>query len=154
MSWSNNRMLSGIIAAGLTVSAPALAQVTATKPDAIAMVKAAVAEIKTSGAEAIYAQISNPKGKYIKGDLYLVAYDMTGKVLAHGFNPSLIGRDLSKAKDPDGKVYVQERIDMAKTQKTFWQSYKYIEPTTRSLRLKDSYCERTGEAIVCGGVYH
>jgi signal transduction histidine kinase len=143
-----------MLVAGLLACGPALAQVAATRQDATNMVKAAIAEIKATGADATYAEISNPKGKYIKGDLYLVAYDMTGKVLAHGFNPSLIGRDLSKAKDPDGKAYVQERIDLAKTQKNFWQSYKYIEPTTRSLRLKDSYCERAGDAIICGGVYH
>ncbi|MDR3506665.1 MAG: cache domain-containing protein [Caulobacteraceae bacterium] len=141
------------VALVLSASGAAFAQ-TATKPEAIAMVKSAVAALKGGPDDAVFKDISNPKGKYAKGDLYLVAYDMTGKVLAHGFNQSLIGRDLTKAKDPDGKSYVQERIDMAKTQKSFWQSYRYLDPLTHSLRLKDSYCERTGDTIVCGGVYH
>jgi len=113
-----------------------------------------VAALSGGSPDTVYAEIDNPNGKYTMGDLYLVVYDMTGKVLAHGFNRTLIGRDLSKAKDPDGKAYVQERIDLAKSQKSFWQSYKYLEPTTRSLRPKDSYCERVGDVIVCGGVYH
>jgi signal transduction histidine kinase len=147
----------GLVAGAVIVAATpnlASAQSTATRQDAIDLVKQAIAALNSAGADATYAEISNPSGKYAKGDLYLVAYDMSGKVLAHGFNRSLVGRDMSKARDPDGKNYIAERLEMAKTQKTFWQSYKYIEPTTHQLRLKDSYCERTGDVIICGGVYH
>lgn len=144
-----------VIGLGLALLGASAARADATRQDAIADVKAAVAALKTDGASATFAAISDPKGKYVKGDLYLVAYDMNGVVLAHGFNKTLIGRDLSKAKDPDGRTYVQERVDMAKTQKSFWQSYKYMEPSTHSLRMKDSYCEKAADAIIiCGGIYH
>ena len=42
----------------------------ATKDEAVAMVRKAVAAIKSEGAEKAYAEISNPSGPFVKGDLY------------------------------------------------------------------------------------
>ena len=155
---SFRRRLTPSLALAMTVSlvaaGGALADAGPTRADATAMVKAAVASLKSGGESAALAEISDPAGKYHKGDLYLVAYDMSGKVLAHGFLKSLIGKDLTNAKDADGKLYVKERIEMAGSEKSFWQSYKYLDPATKQIRQKDSYCERAGDAIVCGGVYH
>ena len=142
------------MAVSVVTASAALADAGPTRADATAMVKAAVASLKSGVESAALAEISDPASKYHKGDLYLVAYDMSGKVLAHGFLKSLIGKDLTNAKDADGKAYVKERIEMAGSEKSFWQSYKYLDPATKQIRLKDSYCERAGDAIVCGGVYH
>ncbi len=123
------------------------------RDDAIAMVKTAIADIKSKDAQAVYTEISNTQGKYIKGDLYLVAYDLTGKCIAHGQNAALVGKNLLPLKDVDGKAFVQERIDMAKTQQNFWQDYKYMNPTTHAVAAKQSYCEKISDAVICGGIY-
>src|SRR6266566_1476834 len=111
------------------VSTSAFAAEWATKDEAVAMVKKAVAFIKEQGPEKAYAEISNKSGRFIDRDLYVVVYQLDGVVLAHGSNEKLIGKDLSDAQDVDGKFYVQERIELAKKQPTFWQDYKFVNPT-------------------------
>ena len=132
---------------------PVMAEDFATRDEAVKDVKEAVADLKSKGAEGVYHEISNPAGKYTKKDLYLVAYDLAGKCLAHGQNAALIGKDLTALKDIDGKFFVKERMELAQKQDSFWQNYKYMNPVTKSVSPKESYCEKSGEVIVCGGVY-
>jgi cytochrome c len=62
----------GFLLAALLVVVPgaALAAQGATKDEAVAMVKKAVAAIKTEGADKAYAEISDPRGPFVDGDLY------------------------------------------------------------------------------------
>jgi cytochrome c len=144
-----------ILLAGLLVviSGAALAAAGATKEEAVAMVKKAVAAIKAEGTEKVYAEISDPQGAFVDRDLYVVVYRMDGLVLAHGADKSRIGVNLIHDKDVDGKEFVKERIDLAKTEPTFWQSYKFMNPVTKAIESKEMYCERLNETVVCGGVY-
>ena len=66
------------------------------------------------GAEKAYAEISNPSGKFVDRDLYIVVYGLDGIVLAHGANASRIGTNQIDDKDPDGKAFVKERVELAK----------------------------------------
>jgi cytochrome c len=125
----------------------------ATKDEATAMVKKAVAFIKQEGPEKAYAEISNKKGQFVDRDLYIVVYRLDGHILAHGANEKLIGTDQIAAKDPDGKEFVRERVEVAKKQDSFWQSYKFPDPLTKSVTPKEMYCERLNDTAVCGGVY-
>jgi cytochrome c len=125
----------------------------ATKDEAVAMVMKAVAFIKQQGSEKAYAEISNKKGQFIDRDLYIVVYRLDGHVLAHGANEKLIGTDQIAAKDPDGKEFVRERVELAKKQDNFWQSYKFPDPLTKNVEPKEMYCERLSDTAVCGGVY-
>ena len=125
----------------------------ATKDEAVAMVKRAVVFIKEKGADKAYAEISNREGQFTDRDLYEVVYRLDGKVLAHGANEKLIGTDQSQAKDPDGKLFVKERIELANKQPTFWQDYKFMNPVSQKVEPKEMYCERVEETAVCSGVY-
>jgi cytochrome c len=125
----------------------------ATKDEAMAMVKKAVAFIKEQGAEKAYAEISNKKGQFVDRDLYIVVYRLDGHVLAHGANERLIGTDQIAAKDPDGKEFVKERTELAKKEDSFWQNYKFPDPLTKNIEPKQMYCQRLGDTAVCGGVY-
>ena len=131
----------------------ALAAERATKDEAMAMVKKAVAFIKQEGAEKAYAEISNKKGQFVDRDLYIAVYRLDGHILAHGANEKLIGTDQIAAKDPDGKEFVKERVELAKKQESFWQSYKFPDPLTKNVEPKEMYCERLNDTAVCGGVY-
>ncbi|MBV8059909.1 MAG: cache domain-containing protein [Alphaproteobacteria bacterium] len=126
----------------------------ATKDEAVAFVKKAIEELKAKGPTETFADIMNKSGPYIKGDLYLTAYDTTGKCLAHGQNPVLVGHDLMALKDIDGTPFIQERIEMGLTKQSFWQSYKYMDPITHTVSPKDAYCEKFDTTLICGGVYH
>jgi len=125
----------------------------ATKDEAVAMVQKAVAAIKSEGAEKAYAEISNPSGKFVDRDLYIVVYGLDGLVLAHGANASRVGTNQIDDKDPDGKAFVKERVELAKQQPSFWQTYKFMNPVTKKVEPKQMYCERLAETAVCGGIY-
>jgi cytochrome c len=137
----------------LAVSHVALAAEFGTPAQAEAMVKKAVAEIKAIGKEKALAEISNPKGKFIDKDLYVFVYDMNGKCVAHGFNQKMIGKDLIDMKDPDGKFYVKERVEISKTKGKGWQDYKFTNPLTKKVEHKTAYIEKVDDLIVGCGAY-
>ncbi len=142
------------VATGLLCSAAmAGAEDRATKKEAEAMVKKAVAAYKAGG-EKVFADIAAPSKKYVSKDLYLVVYDVHGKCIAHGQNAKQAGKDLINMKDPDGKSFIKERVDLAKSKGTFWQDYKFTDPLTKKVLAKQAYCEKADDKnIICGGVY-
>lgn len=132
---------------------PALAAEFATKDEAVAMVKKAVVFIKEQGENKAYAEFSRKGGLFHDRDLYITVLSLDGKVLAHGQRDDLIGQGLIDAKDPDGKLFIKERSELALKQPSFWQNYKFMNPATKKIESKDMYCERLNETNVCGGVY-
>jgi cytochrome c len=124
-----------------------------TKDEAIAMVKKAVAFIKEQGPGKAYAEFTNKGGRFHDRDLYITVLDLDGKVLAHGQREDLIGKVLIEFKDADGKLFVKERVELARQQPSFWQKYKFMNPATKKVEPKEMYCERLSQTAVCGGVY-
>ncbi len=125
----------------------------ATKAEAEAMVRKAVAYIKANGEKQAYEEINKKSGKFIDRDLYIVVYGMNGVVQAHGANAKMIGKNLIELTDIDGRTFVKERVDLAKTKRNFWHEYKFANPENKKIEPKAMYCERLGETIVCGGIY-
>jgi cytochrome c len=126
----------------------------ATKEDAVSMVKKGVAYVKSSGADKAYADISDKaNATFHVHDLYLVVYALDGTVKAHGANAKMIGKNLIDLKDIDGKAFVKERVDMARSNATFWQDYKFTNPENKKIEPKSMYCEKLDETVVCGGIY-
>jgi cytochrome c len=124
-----------------------------TKDEAVAMVKSAVAFIKEQGTSTAYPEITMRTGKFVDRDIYVVVYGLDGKVLAHGGNAKLVGADMIDAQDVDGKPFVKERTELARQKSSFWQDYKFSNPTTKKIEPKQMYCERLEETAVCAGVY-
>jgi hypothetical protein len=125
----------------------------ATKEEATAMVKKGVAFIRGNGKDKGYAEISNKAGQFKDRDLYLVVYGLDGVVRAHGANEKMIGKNLIELKDVDGKAFVKERVDLAQSQGTFWQDYKFTNPVSKKIEPKQMYCEKLDDTVVCGGIY-
>jgi signal transduction histidine kinase len=140
--------------AGLLCSVSmAAAEDRATKKEAEAMVKKAVAAYKAGG-EKSFADFTAPSKKFASKDLYIVVYDVNGKCVAHGQNAKQVGKELIGMKDPDGKPFVKERVDLAKAKGSFWQDYKFTDPLTKTVLRKQAYCEKADDKnIICGGVY-
>lgn len=135
------------------LSGTSFAETGATKDEAAAMVKKAVAYIKAEGPDKAYPVISDRSGPFIDRDLYIVVYGLDGVVLAHGADAKRIGTNQIGDKDPDGKAFVQERVELAAKEPSFWQSYKFMNPVTNQVAPKTMYCERLEQTVVCGGVY-
>ena len=142
-----------VLAGALAYTSAAAAGEAANKDEAAAMVKKAVSFIKEQGPEKAYAEISNKAGKFIDRDLYIVVYQLDGKVLAHGSNEKFVGKDMIEAQDVDGKLYVKERVELAGKHASFWQDYKFVNPVSKKVEPKQMYCEKLDNTAVCAGIY-
>ena len=125
----------------------------ASQKDAKALVGKAAAFVKANGKDATLKEINLAKGQFDKGELYVFAYDMSGKIIAHPKNPKLIGKDLLNVPDPDGKLFRKEIVDVAKTKGTGWVDYRYTNPETKKIEAKTTYVVKVGDVILCCGTY-
>ncbi len=127
----------------------------ATAAEATAMVKKGVAAIKAAGKDhdKLYTEITAKDAKWVDRDLYLVVYGLDGSVKAHGANAKLVGNNLMDMLDIDGKPYIKERIELAKSKGSFWQDYKFTNPTTKKIEPKSMYCEKVDDTVACAGIY-
>lgn len=124
-----------------------------TPAQAEAMVKKVADFIKANGKEKAYEAVNDVNGKFVEGDLYVAVYGLTGKCLAHGSNPKMIGKDLIDMKDADGKLFVKERVDLAKSKGSGWQNYKWTNPTNKNIEAKTAYFQKVDDVIVICGAY-
>ena len=132
----------------------ALPAQSATKDDAVAMVKKTVDVIKAEGTEKAYAEI-NAGGKFVDGEVYVVVLGSDGTTLAHATNPKLIGKNMMEVQDVDGKYFTKDMVTMGQKQASFWYDFKFANPVTKKIQVKDMYCESQTATvtIVCAGVY-
>ena len=137
----------------VAASAPALAGEFATKDEAKAMVGKAVAFVQAQGPAKAYAEFSAKNPEFIDRDLYVVVYGLDGKVLAHGANIKLVGKDMMDAQDVDGKYYVKERVELAAKKADFWQDYKFVNPVSKKIEPKQMFCHPLADSAVCAGIY-
>jgi cytochrome c len=135
------------------MAGPAFAADQGTAAEAEAMAKKAVAYIKANGQEKAVEEFTN--GNSFKDrDLYISYLDFNGKMLAHGINPKLVGKELLELKDPEGRFMVKMAIEVAKTKGKGWtDNYKFKNPITEKLQEKAMYVERVGDAYVGVGIY-
>jgi cytochrome c len=131
------------------------AQSKATAAEATAMVKKGVATLKAAGKDKdkVYAEVTAKDPKWVDRDLYLVVYGLDGVVRAHGANAKLVGNSMLDVPDIDGKLYIKERMDLAKSKGTFWQDYKFTNPSTKKIEPKSMYCEKVDDLVACAGIY-
>jgi len=147
------KILGVIVVVSMVLGSMAFAGDKGTKTEAEALVKKAIAFYKANGKDKAFAEFSNLKGQFIDRDLYVFVYDMSGKVMAHGQNPRMVGKDLYDLADPDGKPFVKERIDIAKSKGNGWQNYKFSNPTTKKIEDKTAYIERVDDYVFGSGAY-
>ena len=123
--------------------------------EAKAMVKKAIAAYKANGKEKTFAQIDDPKGIFMKGSLYVFVYDLNGVAVARPVTKALIGKNLMDLRDPDGRLYVMERIELVKAQGSGWQDYKFVNPKMNLYQDKTAYVEGyDGYVFGCGSYKH
>lgn len=122
------------------------------KDSAKALVKKAVKFYKANGKEKALAEFSNPKGQFVKGDLYLTVWDFNGTQIAHGTNPKLIGKNLLELKDSNGKEFVKEFMAVGKNG-SGWVEYTWTNPASKKIESKLTYLETVGDIIIGSGFY-
>jgi signal transduction histidine kinase len=132
-----------------------VAQEKATKEECVAKCKEAVTLIKQVRLEAALAKIQDSKGPFVWKDTYVYVQDMESKMLANAAVPSLVGKSSLGMKDANGKMFVNEIIEVAKNSGEGWVQYMWPKPGEKTPSSKMAYILRVpGEnAIVCAGIY-
>ena len=128
----------------------------ADRPKAEALVKEGIAFMKANGREKFLAEVQKGSGKFhVKpgGTLYLAAYDLNGLVLAHGADAALLGLNRLNVKDPDGVLYIKQQIATGQKKGGGWVDFKRLNPETRKIEAKTSYCLAADGVVVFCGVY-
>ena len=137
---------------GLAVAGPTFER--STPEQAKAMVKRAIEYFKEHGKEKAFAEFNDPKGQFVKGDLYLFAFNLNGDgvQLVHGNNPKMLGKNVLDMRDSDGKFMIRAFIEVANSkQGSGWVDYKWPNPITKVSEVKLSYVERVGDIFIgCG----
>ena len=146
-------MLLVSLCTSLLLSNSILADEFATKSEAEAMVKKAVAHINSVGIEKAAEDFTDRKGNFVDRDLYVSVTTREGVVLAAGQNKKSVDKNLLEMKDSTGHPFIKERIEMAKKEKSFWQSHTFTDPVTKKILPKETYCETVKAGLVCAGVY-
>jgi hypothetical protein len=145
------KIIIGITALALFVFGTAFALTEA--EEAKTMVEKASTIMKSQGKDKALTEISAPNGQFVKGEMYVFAYDLTATVIAHPVNPKLIGKNLLEVPDADGKLFRKEIIELAKTKGSGWVDYKYKNPQTNKIEAKTTYLQKEGDVVICCGIY-
>ena len=117
------------------------------------MVAKAVAHVKSVGATQAYQDLTSMAPGSIERDLYVVVYDLEGRVLAHGHDAQLVGQNLRELRGPDGHPWIKERVRLARMTTRFWQDYKFRDPITKKILKKSTYCQTLDQTAICVGIY-
>jgi len=136
----------------LAAALPALAQ--NGKPEAIALVDKAVANIQKKGVEAACKDFADPAGGYIQGELYVFVQDADLIMTCHATNPKMNGKEMLQLRDANGKYFSKEMRDLAMSGKTGWVDYTWINPLSKALEPKSSYVRKATDKYFVGvGIY-
>jgi cytochrome c len=125
-----------------------------TEKDAIAMAERGAALIKSKGKDEMMKRINAKDPDFVQGELYVDLRDVkTGIVLAHPFNPSIVGKDLTDVPDANGKKYRREIIEMAAAKGKGWVDYMYKNPTSGKIEPKTTYILLVDGVVLEAGLY-
>jgi cytochrome c len=131
---------------GVTVIAQASPQ-----DDAKALAEKAAAYMKANGKDKAIAEINNPSGQFVKGELYVYAQGFDGIILAHGGNTKLVGQNHLEVKDPTGKFFVKEQLALVKSKGSGWVEYSWTNPATKKVQPKKTWVQRIEGADIWVG---
>ena len=122
--------------------------------DAIAMAERGAALIKSKGKDEMMKRINAKDPDFVQGSLYVDLRDVkTGIVLAHPYNPSIVGKDLTDVPDANGKKYRREIIELAAAKGKGWVDYQYKNPTTGKIEPKTTYILLVDGVVLEAGLY-
>ena len=125
-----------------------------TEKDAIAMAERGAALVKSKGKDEMMKRINAKDPDFVQGSLYVDLRDVkTGIVLAHPYNPSIVGKDLTDVPDANGKKYRREIIELAAAKGKGWVDYMYKNPTTGKIEPKTTYILLVDGVVLEAGLY-
>ena len=126
-----------------------------TREEAVALVQRTIASIKRDGIDAVVKAVNDQDGRFKDHDLYVFIHDLSvpGKLIAHGTNIKLTQENNINYQDQNGKYFVREQIEIARTQGNGWVDYRIANADKTGFADKSAYVERVDRYMVGVGVY-
>ncbi len=84
----------------------------------------------------------NPNGQFKEGKLFLTASDFNGLLMANGAFPTLVGQNHYNLRDGDGKYFIREAIELAKTKGGGWLEWVFTDQDTKKLAPRKAWIQR------------
>ena len=122
-------MLMGICLVGNAMATPE-------EDECVAKCQAAAKLIKEKGLEAAVAEINKKDGPFVSPNTFVILFDFTGVVKAHGMKPENIGKNKLEDKDSKGKAYYKEYVELAKAKGNGWVEHMWMSPEKKDLAKK------------------
>ena len=136
-----------ILLSTLLLSTPLLAQEDphdpipdhGTKQEAVSLVRSALDHIETAGLEQALEDFRQPDNEFVDRDLYVFVYDFEGNNLVNTAPLELTGANLKDYRSEDGKLVIQQMIEMSRSHGGGAFEYHWINPVTGEVQSKISY---------------
>ncbi len=124
-----------------------------TRQEAIELAQKAADYLKEAGPEKAFPAFNDPKSQFRYKDLYVFVQDFECTFYAHGLNPKLIGKNIWKLKNPNGRYACQDIMNATKKSGTAWTDYIFEDPKTGKLAEKSTYSIAVGKYVIMVGIY-
>ncbi|NVN80417.1 MULTISPECIES: cache domain-containing protein [unclassified Vibrio] len=99
-------------------------------------------------------EFNDADGSFVEGDLYVFVMDMSsGKLLAHGVSPELVGRSHNEILSPDDKPILTEMLNLAKENGRGVYTYRWLNPLSSKVETKHTYYRVIDNKLVGVGYY-
>ncbi len=123
----------------------------------VVLVDSAATLIESKGKDA-FPEFKKKDSEWYKGETYIFVEDMNGIVLVNPPAAETEGKNLINMKDANGKLWMQEFIETAKTKGSGWVDYTWPKPGEDKPSKKISYIKKAkmpdGEMVIVGcGIY-
>jgi signal transduction histidine kinase len=125
----------------------------ATKDEAVALVKQAIARTAEIGMDKAKLEFMDHGGKFVDRDLYLIVLDRDGIRVVHGQNPKLVGKTYYDAIDVNGVEYGKLVEQIATGPGKGWFKFAFKDPISGKVLPKENYVETAGDYTFIAGVY-
>jgi signal transduction histidine kinase len=130
------------LSVALIVSFGAISAFADNETDVLNLVNSAAGFVQEKGPDYAVKAFNAIHGPYIKGNLYIFAGTMDGRIVAHPYSKKLLEGMHLDLKDVKGKEFFREFMEMAKTSGAGWVEYWWPQPGTQEIALKRSYIKR------------
>ncbi|TCT42387.1 cytochrome c [Vibrio crassostreae] len=99
-------------------------------------------------------EFNDAEGSFVEGDLYVFVMDMSsGKLLAHGVSPELVGRSHNEILSPDDKPILTDMLNLAKENGRGVYTYRWLNPLSSKVETKHTYYRVIDNKLVGVGYY-
>jgi cytochrome c len=114
----------------------------------------AINEVKKFGSAAAFKEFNDRRGAFVHDDLYVFVVGIEdSRFYAMGASPDLVGNNVDKLRDAEGKFIVRDMIKLATEQGSATYDYVWRNPETNKVEDKHSLIQRVGKYVIGVGYY-